>query len=85
MPVDIGLDDPFLLNEWLAVAWLSSLPASKLQGVVAALSYFGVIHAFMLTPQGVGNRLGWWVAPGFTLSYLAAALFLLALPLVCAK
>jgi len=46
--------------------------------VAAPLSYFGVIHAFMLTPQGVGNCLGWWMAPGFTLSYLAAALFLLA-------
>jgi adenine/guanine/hypoxanthine permease len=46
--------------------------------VAAALSSFGVIHASLLTPQGIGNHLGWWMAPGFTLSYLAAALFLLA-------
>jgi len=31
-----------------------------------------------LSAQGIENRLGWWVAPEFTLSYLAAALFLLA-------
>jgi hypothetical protein len=37
-----------------------------------------VIHAYRLTVQGIENRLGWWVSPEFTLSYLAAALFLLA-------
>jgi len=31
--VDIALDDPLLLNEWLPVAWSSSVPASKLHGV----------------------------------------------------
>jgi hypothetical protein len=36
-----------------------------------------VIHAFWLSPQGIENRLGWWVAPQFTLSYLASAAFLL--------
>jgi len=46
--------------------------------VAAALSCVGVIHAYQLTPQGIENRLGWWVAPEFTLSYLGAALFLLA-------
>jgi hypothetical protein len=42
------------------------------------LSCFGVIHAYRLSAQGIENRLGWWVAPEFTLSYLAAALFLLS-------
>jgi AGZA family xanthine/uracil permease-like MFS transporter len=44
--------------------------------VAALFSCFGVIHAFLLSPQGIENRLGWWVAPQFTLSYLAAAAFL---------
>jgi len=43
----------------------------------AVFSCFGLIHAYRLTSQGVENNLGFWVAPGFTLSYLAAALFLL--------
>jgi hypothetical protein len=42
------------------------------------LSCCGVIHAYQLSAQGIENRLGWWVAPEFTVSYLAAALFLLA-------
>jgi AGZA family xanthine/uracil permease-like MFS transporter len=54
------------------------LQASAWMLVAAVLSCFGVIHAFRLTPQGVENRLGWWVAPEFTLSYLAAALLLAA-------
>ncbi|HWF12767.1 MAG TPA: hypothetical protein VG272_03455 [Candidatus Acidoferrales bacterium] len=45
--------------------------------VAAVLSCFGVIHAYQLTSQGIENHLGWWVAPEFSLSYLAAAVFLL--------
>jgi len=45
--------------------------------VAAALSCVGVIHAYRLTPPGIENHLGWWVAPDFTMSYLAAAFFLL--------
>ena len=33
MPQDLGLNDPLLLNEWLAVAWTSSVPANKLEPV----------------------------------------------------
>jgi AGZA family xanthine/uracil permease-like MFS transporter len=43
----------------------------------AVLSCFGVIHAYRITSGGIENRLGWWVSPEFTLSYLAAAMFLL--------
>jgi hypothetical protein len=46
--------------------------------VAAVLSCLSVIHAHQLSPQGNEIRLGWWVAPDFTQSYLAAALFLLA-------
>jgi AGZA family xanthine/uracil permease-like MFS transporter len=63
-----------------ALVWMLErqfLRASIWMLVAAALSCVGVIHAYRLTPQGIENRLGWWVAPDFTLSYLAAALFLL--------
>jgi AGZA family xanthine/uracil permease-like MFS transporter len=40
------------------------------------LSFFGLIHAYTLTPGGVENKLGLFAAPAFTLSYAAAAVFL---------
>jgi adenine/guanine/hypoxanthine permease len=52
--------------------------ASAWMLVAAVLSCLGVIHAYRLSPQGIENLLGWWAAPEFTLSYLAAALFLFA-------
>jgi adenine/guanine/hypoxanthine permease len=64
-----------------ALVWMIErrfLRASAWMLVAAALSCFGVIHAYRLSAQGIENRLGWWVAPEFTLSYLAGALFLLA-------
>jgi adenine/guanine/hypoxanthine permease len=45
--------------------------------VGAVFSWFGLIHAYRLTPQGVENKLGLGAAPEFTFSYLAAGLFLL--------
>ena len=62
-----------------ALVWIIEhrfLRASAWMLVAAALSSFGVIHAFVLSPQGIENRLGWWAAPKFALSYLAAALAL---------
>ena len=62
-----------------ALVWVIErrfLQASAWMVVAAVLSSFGVIHAFVLSPQGIENRLGWWAAPKFTLSYLAAALAL---------
>ena len=64
-----------------ALVWIVErkfLRASAWMLVAAVLSCFGVIHAYRLSPQGIENLLGWWVAPQFTLSYLAAALFLVA-------
>jgi AGZA family xanthine/uracil permease-like MFS transporter len=52
------------------------LQASAWMLVAAVLSCFGVIHAYQLTSQGIENRLGGWVAPEFTISYAAAAGFL---------
>jgi adenine/guanine/hypoxanthine permease len=62
-----------------ALAWIIDrrfLQAAGWMLVAAALSCVGVIHAYRLDPQGIENHLGWWVSPEFTLSYLAAAIFL---------
>jgi AGZA family xanthine/uracil permease-like MFS transporter len=64
-----------------ALAWMIDrrfLQASTWMLAAAGLSCFGVIHAYRLTPLGIENHLGWWVAPEFTLSYLAAVAFLIA-------
>jgi len=42
----------------------------------AILSFFGLIHAFQLTPQGIDTKIGWCAAPEFAVSYALAALFL---------
>jgi AGZA family xanthine/uracil permease-like MFS transporter len=52
-----------------AAAWL---------GAAAVLSFFGLIHAFRITSQGVENVIGFMAAPAFTVSYLAGAVFLVA-------
>jgi adenine/guanine/hypoxanthine permease len=44
----------------------------------AVLSFFGLTHAYSLTSAGVANKLGIFAAPEFTVSYAAAALFLVA-------
>ena len=54
-----------------AAAWLAA---------AAGFSSIGVIHAYTLTANGIESRIGWWVAPDFTLSYAGGSLFLL----VCA-
>ena len=45
----------------------------------AALAFFGLIHAYELTPAGVQNRFGIGAAGDFALAYLGAALLLVAL------
>jgi AGZA family xanthine/uracil permease-like MFS transporter len=44
----------------------------------SVLSCLGFIHAYVLSPQGVENKLGLFAAPEFALSYTAVAVFLLA-------
>lgn len=64
-----------------ALAWVFDrrfLDAAKWMAAGAVLSFFGLMHAYTLTPAGVENRLGLFAAPAFTLSYAAAALFLVA-------
>jgi AGZA family xanthine/uracil permease-like MFS transporter len=62
-----------------ALAWIFDrrfLDAALWIAAAAVLSYFGLMHAYTLSPQGVENKLGLFAAPAFTLSYAAAALFL---------
>jgi len=42
----------------------------------AVLSCLGLIHAYVLSPAGIGNKLGLFAAPEFAVSYAVAALFL---------
>ncbi len=42
----------------------------------AVLSFFGLIHAYDLSPAGIVNKLGIFAAPEFAFSYAAAGLFL---------
>lgn len=45
----------------------------------SVLSFFGVIHAYVLTPAGVQNKFGFGAAKAYALVYLIAALLLVAL------
>lgn len=55
------------------------LVAAAWAAVTAALAFFGVIHAYRLTPAGVQNFFGPGAAVDFALAYLGAALLLAAL------
>jgi len=58
-------------RQWLrVVAWAL---------VASVLSFFGVIHAWTLTPLGLEVRLGWAAGPDFALAWLGVAALALAL------
>ena len=57
-----------------AALWMAS---------AAVLSFFGVIHAYALTPVGVQNKFGIGAAKDFALAYLITALLLIALHYYC--
>jgi AGZA family xanthine/uracil permease-like MFS transporter len=46
-------------------------------GAAAAMSFFGLIHAYTITANGAEGDPGWSKMPAFTLSYAGGALFLL--------
>jgi adenine/guanine/hypoxanthine permease len=91
MPGDLAISGVYALNQgfiltamifaamlvhaverrWLRVAaWAAA---------ASALSFFGVIHAWTLTPLGLQVKLGWAAAPDFALAYLGVAALALAL------
>jgi AGZA family xanthine/uracil permease-like MFS transporter len=57
------------------------LKAAIWTGAAALLSFFGIIHAYTLTPTGVQNRFAFGAATNFAIAYLLAALILVALHL----
>jgi AGZA family xanthine/uracil permease-like MFS transporter len=81
----IALSQGFMLTCMILSAMLvfvierQFLKAALWTAVAALLSFFGVIHAYELTPAGVQNRFGAGAAGDFALAYLVAALLLLAL------
>jgi adenine/guanine/hypoxanthine permease len=62
----LSIDRNFLKAAWWAFAG-------------AALSAVGLIHAFVLTPQGVQSQFGWMAAPQFAAGYALTGGVLLAL------
>ena len=54
------------------------LPGAAWLCAGAATSCLGLIHGYELTPQGIVSHLGIFVAPHFAVSYLLAAIFLIA-------
>jgi adenine/guanine/hypoxanthine permease len=62
-----------------ALAWIFDrrfLDAAMWMAGGGVLSFFGLMHAYTLSPVGVENKLGLFAAPAFALSYAVAALFL---------
>ncbi len=55
------------------------LKAALWTGTAALLSFFGVIHAYVLTPAGVQNRFGFGASRSYSLAYMIASLLLVAL------
>jgi AGZA family xanthine/uracil permease-like MFS transporter len=58
-------------RQWMRVA------AWALGGAI--LAWFGIIHAYELTPLGLQVKLGWGAAPGFAAAYFGVALLALGL------
>jgi len=55
------------------------LKAALWTGAASMLSFFGVIHAFVLTPTGVQNRFGFGASKAYAVAYLIASMILVAL------
>jgi AGZA family xanthine/uracil permease-like MFS transporter len=53
------------------------LAAAAWMGAAAVLSFFGLIHAFVITTSGVESDPGFGKASAFSLSYAGGAAFLL--------
>ncbi len=81
----ISLSQGFMLTCMLLSAMMvfvverQFLRAAVWTAVAAGLSFFGVIHAYVLTPAGVQNHFGAGAARVYALAYLLAALLLAGL------
>jgi AGZA family xanthine/uracil permease-like MFS transporter len=87
----IALSQGFIITSMILAAILAfSIDHQLLKAALwafagALLSAVGIIHAYVLTPQGVENKFGFIAAPGFTGGYLLTAIALLGLHLRPAK
>ncbi len=81
----ISLSQGFMLTCMILAAMMvfvverQFLKAALWTATAALLSFFGVIHAYVLTPAGVQNRFGFGAARAYAAAYLIAALLLVAL------
>jgi AGZA family xanthine/uracil permease-like MFS transporter len=81
----IALSQGFILTSMILAAILAlSIDRELLKAALwcfagALLSALGLIHAYVLTPEGVQNKFGLFAAPGFVAGYAATGLVLLGL------
>lgn len=81
----ISLSQGFMLTCMILAAMMvfvverHFLKAALWMATASVLSFFGVIHAYVLTPAGVQNRFGFGAAKAYALAYLIAAMLLVAL------
>ena len=81
----ISLSQGFMLTSMVLSAMMvfvverQFLRAALRTATAAVLSFFGVVHAYVLTPAGVQNKFGFAAAKAYALAYLIAALLLVAL------
>ena len=81
----ISLSQGFMLTCMLLSAMMvfvverQFIKAAVWAATAALLSFFGVIHAYVLTPAGVQNRFGFGAAKAYALAYMITALLLVAL------
>jgi AGZA family xanthine/uracil permease-like MFS transporter len=81
----IALSQGFMLSCMVLAAMMVHIVeqqffrAAVWSAVAALLSFFGLIHAYRLTPAGVQNHFDVNAAPEFALAYLGAAVLLSAL------
>lgn len=87
----IALNQGSLLTSTIFAALLVNVIEQKFRiaaiwaFAAAALSAFGLIHAYELSPAGAAPKLGFWTCPEFTITYAITGLTLLALPTFAVK
>jgi AGZA family xanthine/uracil permease-like MFS transporter len=85
LPGVIALAQGFIITSMVLAAVLALsidhrfLKAGLWAFAGAILSALGIIHAYVLTPQGVQNKFGWLAAPEFVVGYALTGCVLLAL------
>jgi AGZA family xanthine/uracil permease-like MFS transporter len=81
----ISLSQGFMLTSMILSAMMvfvveqQFFKAALWTATAAVLSFFGVIHAYVLTPAGVQNKFGFAAAKAYALAYLITAVLLVAL------